>query len=219
MDEGRATTLCATEPIAEEKFLKIGDEKGPGPREAKAGDDVDGKRPCRAYPRVCGGISFSTPPSRIFIGLSPRVRGNPVYLLSQLDAARPIPACEGESKRPTLRPPFSWAYPRVCGGIRLPEGVTSYSYGLSPRVRGNLPRGLFGCLKLRPIPACAGESFGTSASVFHTTAYPRVCGGIGGQSRHQGNDSGLSPRVRGKRIQMQSSIREERPIPACAGET
>ena len=87
----------------------------------------------RVYPRVCGG----TPPSAT-MGLSPRVRGNPLKMLLPRLSPRvrgnhgSIPACAGEP------PPIS--IPRCAAPNR----------GLSPRVRGNR-------CEVGSIPACAGE--------------------------------------------------------------
>ena len=50
------------------------------------------------------------------MGLSPRVRGNPMPVLGGLTLRGSIPACAGE---PWLRPKqdsLGKVYPRVCGG-------------------------------------------------------------------------------------------------------
>ena len=49
--------------------------------------------------------------------------------------------------------------------------------GLSPRVRGNLFRGLGLVLPDGSIPACAGEPGNTFLPLSSTRVYPRVCGG------------------------------------------
>ena len=55
-----------------------------------------GFRPCRVYPRVCGGTGFKSGVGGGVEGLSPRVRGNPIPPLPPLTAGRSIPACAGE---------------------------------------------------------------------------------------------------------------------------
>ena len=109
------------------------------------------------YPRVCGGttprLALASRPG----GLSPRVRGNLCKGPNGRPAIRSIPACAGEpSTLPTLYPPTR-VYPRVCGGTPTGLAIRVIAQGLSPRVRGNRRRSIFGLLRARSIPACAGE--------------------------------------------------------------
>ena len=69
--------------------------------------------------------------------------------------------------------------------------------GLSPRVRGNLSGRHAVDHEPGPIPACAGESVRMPHEISHSTAYPRVCGGINGVLSDVQDEEGLSPRVRG----------------------
>ena len=69
----------------------------------------------RAYPRVCGATRSESLLSSGFVGLSPRVRGNPSSEGAKNAPVGPIPACAGQPicdgrHRLRLR-----AYPRVCG--------------------------------------------------------------------------------------------------------
>ena len=68
-------------------------------------------------------------------------------------------------------------YPRVCGGSLWRVWAAPSDGGLSPRVRGKQERGRAGGVKLRSIPACAGEAAAPPAAVGVVTVYPRVCGG------------------------------------------
>ena len=90
--------------------------------------------------------------------------------------------------------------------------------GLSPRVRGNLHPSSFGVAVRGPIPACAGEPRSAPRSGGWPWAYPRVCGGTLGHQTQLVQAYGLSPRVRGNRLQGRHPIRPPGPIPACAGE-
>ena len=68
------------------------------------------------YPRVCGGTERRRRVSGGGGGLSPRVRGNPLPVLSDYVLPGSIPACAGE---PITYDGFVWlpvVYPRVCGG-------------------------------------------------------------------------------------------------------
>ena len=87
---------------------------------------------------MCGGTLSTEMPSRLLIGLSPRVRGNRPSISWLKSLHRSIPACAGE-------PVTSWSgavgkpvYPRVCGGTMLSSHDITAPHGLSPRVRGNL---------------------------------------------------------------------------------
>ena len=101
---------------------------------------------------MCGGTSLRR--IRSCTGLSPRVRGNQVLILSLDVGVGSIPACAGEP----LPSPERWVpglsprvhlrvvgdgldgtvYPRVCGGTIEFFAMHIIDKGLSPRVRGNL---------------------------------------------------------------------------------
>ena len=195
-------------------------------------------RPCRVYPRVCGGTGrraacwvqtrglsprvrgnhhlFSK--SATYDGLSPRVRGNRRGLRAGVDDQRSIPACAGEPLPRLIRFRPLEVYPRVCGGTTGPVRWPVDGTGLSPRVRGNLEIGV----RLRhfpgSIPACAGEPLGHWMPLATGKVYPRVCGGTGAVQVHPGSRKGLSPRVRGNQLMKKDASEAERSIPACAGE-
>ena len=90
--------------------------------------------------------------------------------------------------------------------------------GLSPRVRGNPTLPLDTAALRRSIPACAGEPRMGSYHCRRTRVYPRVCGGTSPAPPITRQPNGLSPRVRGNRIQSGQSNLSPRSIPACAGE-
>ena len=70
-------------------------------------------------------------------GLSPRVRGNPLYAPERLNDLRSIPACAGEPGGIPATVPVWRVYPRVCGGTIALNWEAQDGGGLSPRVRGN----------------------------------------------------------------------------------
>ena len=51
------------------------------------------------YPRVCGGTTWAMPGILPMVGLSPRVRGNPVTPRPYPRCLRSIPACAGEPRQ------------------------------------------------------------------------------------------------------------------------
>ena len=93
------------------------------------------------YPRVCGGTLSPVDYTYTLDGLSPRVRGNPSIELPTTDYTRSIPACAGEPPGRTGRNGKHRVYPRVCGGTAITVAGPEKAFGLSPRVRGNQPRG------------------------------------------------------------------------------
>ena len=109
-------------------------------------------------------------------------------------------------------------YPRVCGGTLGAQSIGILTTGLSPRVRGNQLRDAVSCIRLRSIPACAGEPLPFRRRSLASSVYPRVCGGTRPWHAVKRPASGLSPRVRGNRTMFLVHRRELGSIPACAGE-
>ena len=172
----------------------------------------------QVYPRVCGGTI------RLFLkdvfndGLSPRVRGNHARFRHLLDHVRSIPACAGEPGRNRNYTARLTVYPRVCGGTILTSSSGCHWKGLSPRVRGNLGTSILLIVRLRSIPACAGEPLRPGGRHKGWGVYPRVCGGTPLVEKLLRRLSGLSPRVRGNLQAEHLATLNERSIPACAGE-
>ena len=170
------------------------------------------------YPRVCGGTDFFRPVECGCYGLSPRVRGNQFCPIVYPSTDRSIPACAGEPGHDVLRWQRGEVYPRVCGGTadRCPAALESL--GLSPRVRGNHLHKPLVSVRLRSIPACAGEPRGSEVWLIKPRVYPRVCGGTSSIWAMASIPTGLSPRVRGNQNVCTARRRRPRSIPACAGE-
>ena len=150
------------------------------------------------YPRVCGGTARVFCASLADVGLSPRVRGNPLGILRQ--------------RVPT------WVYPRVCGGTPRVFCASLADVGLSPRVRGNPSGILRQPCRRGSIPACAGEPYVASVTGVYAEVYPRVCGGTSMFFPLYENRLGLSPRVRGNHFLRVGVGCRDGSIPACAGE-
>ena len=70
------------------------------------------------YPRVCGGTLRPRWSRRSVVGLSPRVRGNPVQSFHTKPPSGSIPACAGEPASTTMPRQQETVYPRVCGGTQ-----------------------------------------------------------------------------------------------------
>ena len=133
-----------------------------------------------------------------WLGLSPRVRGNPIGLERARTHYGSIPACTGE-------PPPS------------PEGALMVT-GLSPRVRGNLRHVRTRADQGGSIPACTGEPSMRCAPIAIMEVYPRVYGGTRPIALFEQSLEGLSPRVRGNRGRGGGRGAGQGSIPACTGE-
>ena len=130
----------------------------------------------------------------------------------------------------------------MCGGAHSGRNDGLFNQGLSPRVRGSpyfrsvgapcsrsIPACAGepsrahewpGCWSGGSIPACAGEPVLSFASYLSIPVYPRVCGGAILTSYTSLDDQGLSPRVRGSHLDVDTRLvfADTRSIPACAGE-
>ena len=154
------------------------------------------------YPRVGGGNLCKHPANAVPQGLSPRGRGKRVNAVVYRAAFGSIPAWAGETAPTLAASPSRRVYPRVGGGnCRRLQGRASLS-GLSPRGRGK-PRILDGeAHRRRSIPAWAGETLALMGDSNERGVYPRVGGGNLAAPAIRRGLYGLSPRGRGKRINM-----------------
>ena len=89
------------------------------------------------YPRVGGATVLATGLNGHTQGLSPRGRGNPVQVVSNLHWIRSIPAWAGQPIWPHQSALELSVYPRVGGATVAIEGLYHFGEGLSPRGRGN----------------------------------------------------------------------------------
>ena len=153
----------------------------------------------RVYPRVCGGTDKAPHRMPVDKGLSPRVRGN-------------RPRAGGTGGKP-------WSIPACAGEPHCDRSCGRLVSGLSPRVRGNRASGVHPQGSPRSIPACAGEPSGRALLSGIASVYPRVCGGTRIYGEEAAGPIGLSPRVRGNRLELLAQYGGEGSIPACAGGT
>ena len=130
------------------------------------------------YPRVGGGTFSRALFFSLFMGLSPRGRGNPGSRMLRETLSRSIPAWAGEPWRDNRAAGKAAVYPRVGGGTgaRQSTGAAEGS-----------------------IPAWAGEPMSMNPEACHPLprVYPRVGGGTLPRSLSMGIRYGLSPRGRG----------------------
>ena len=193
----------------------------PGSIPAWAGEPMDGAvaaDPVAVYPRVGGGTDICRSLRKVFLGLSPRGRGNRQAERCQRASYGSIPAWAGEPFLPREPSTTHKVYPRVGGGTCLSPAEHHKYKGLSPRGRGN-PRGSFiSHVLIRSIPAWAGEPSNATWSLCPRRVYPRVGGGTFEQENQQTIAVGLSPRGRGNPVKAAITLASARSIPAWAGE-
>ena len=170
------------------------------------------------YPRGCGGTAIARTQVQEGQGLSPRVRGNPITAQPPTIYTGSIPAGAGEPDAEAVEEPVSEVYPRGCGGTAATNSKASPSAGLSPRVRGNLSDNVTGLVRSGSIPAGAGEPHHAGLHDVRCRVYPRGCGGTHSRDRPVAPIRGLSPRVRGNRLDLQPCRHLAGSIPAGAGE-
>ena len=153
--------------------------------------------PIPVHPRVCGGNRMHVPLSLHHEGPSPRVRGkhqSPMPVTGSGCRPHPIPwvhprVCGGNDARKARHCIRVRVHPRVCGGNDGSIERASPSAGPSPpgenRVTGVHPRVCGGNfvtnravgLRVRSIPACAGETIRAVSFRHLSPVHPRVCGG------------------------------------------
>ena len=142
-------------------------------------------RQTTVHPRVCGELGRGSFRGLPRDGSSPRVRGTPIGIRGVRVGHRFIPACAGNSRRPS--------------GARIGRS------GSSPRVRGTLGNRAGSHAARRFIPACAGNSGNAHDNPKRMPVHPRVCGELPSVRLRVINRVGSSPRVRG--TQWRSSVR------------
>ena len=174
---------------------------------------------CAVYPRVGGGNHKPICGGNKACGLSPRGRGK------QFAEIRPdiiwgsIPAWAGETSN-NLNPNPKWrVYPRVGGGNFPGPCPKAGPVGLSPRGRGKPAQANARDAMDGSIPAWAGETHIADGGGREGKVYPRVGGGNENRMSSSASRMGLSPRGRGKPVEILIVPCDHRSIPAWAGET
>ena len=153
--------------------------------------------PCWVHPRVRGGAVRVRALGVGLDGPSPRARGSLGGAPLRHARRGSIPACAGEPTAATNGCARARVHPRVRGGAYpAPNGVRVIA-GPSPRARGShaTVRGLD--LRVRSIPACAGEPASSLRSVVPPRVHPRVRGGAMRTCDSADPTAGPSPRARG----------------------
>ena len=105
----------------------------------------------------------------------------------------------------------------MCGEQPPLYALITHSPGSSPRVRGTVRHAIACATCHRFIPACAGNRYVRSITIYVPTVHPRVCGEQRSVREAKDRDVGSSPRVRGTDFYRTGAGVHLRFIPACAG--
>ncbi len=189
---------------------------------AYAGETFDGSNLVKTSgvdPRVCGGDRKIGDVLGRMPGRSPRMRGRHCRGIEKWCNLRSIPAYAGETQTAS---PAGWpgkVDPRVCGGDREFIRQHDLEAGRSPRMRGRRPLADRQRRRRRSIPAYAGETHARVEDHLPFQVDPRVCGGDPKEASGAVDQSGRSPRMRGRQCLAAPRSMHLGSIPAYAGET
>ena len=153
-------------------------------------------------------------------GSSPLARGTRPPIGVVRLARRIIPACAGNTPDSLGLVQQTQDHPRLRGEHRhVQRHIASRGRGSSPLARGT-PRKRGECgLRLRIIPACAGNTQLLCAGARFNRDHPRLRGEHSHTPRGRHERRGSSPLARGTRRSARGPRRCGRIIPACAGNT
>ena len=173
----------------------------------------------RDHPRVRGEHSTQVQEAALEQGSSPRSRGAQPHIVGIPDLVVIITAFAGSTLRTTTSRAVSRNHPRV-RGEHLAAALLAYElWGSSPRSRGALFALVFQVVAVGIIPAFAGSTFTSRATIREMRDHPRVRGEHTVMDDNSLLVQGSSPRSRGA-----PNRRVPRPttrgiIPAFAGST
>ncbi len=173
--------------------------------------------PSRVYPRAYGETSAQGWRGWVLRGLSPRLRGNLLKSSFGSPSHRSIPALTGKPARPRDRGLAAQVYPRAYGETSGGPGASTTTTGLSPRLRGNRELLVAGNGEPRSIPALTGKPEYHRRIEAIERVYPRAYGETLACRHSLPQERGLSPRLRGNRLQGRARGQGVGSIPALTG--
>ena len=177
-----------------------------------------GSRPSGSvHPRVGGERMACMAKTPAVVGSSLHTRGTPGRVARIDLVARFIPAYAGNATSAALGGGSHPVHPRIRGERSTPVYRIRHPPGSSPHTRGTLLIYFSPDLRMRFIPAYAGNAFAAQATRLFTTVHPRIRGERTADQIAQGKVYGSSPHTRGtlpRKIQHKAI---DRFIPAYAG--
>ncbi len=136
------------------------------------------------YPRSRRGTWAAEVVTVVVVGLSPLAQGNRPNSPPHCEQNGSIPARAGEPIAFSPAKGSRWVYPRSRRGTHLLPRSINLSSGLSPLAQGNLQGTPAAWLKMRSIPARAGEPQALRLSSSRVGVYPRSRRGTSQQCLH-----------------------------------
>ena len=175
--------------------------------------------PVTVHPRLRGEHVAAFLQEAFVSGSSPPARGTRSAGALVRTLVRFIPACAGNTSPPRASTTNWLVHPRLRGEHAC-AAVKSYTFdGSSPPARGTRATANARRVKMRFIPACAGNTACTRPNAGQEPVHPRLRGEHISCSRMRLKASGSSPPARGTRAATGKSVTSLRFIPACAGNT
>ena len=147
------------------------------------------------------------------------MRGKPAKLTPRRFPIRIIPAHAGQTLEWPPVPLRTTDHPRACGANTWTFEGTVGDDGSSPRMRGKHGITHRRKVRLRIIPAHAGQTCICAETGITVTDHPRACGANPHHHRRNHLKTGSSPRMRGKLARIRAVLQQRRIIPAHAGQT
>ena len=132
---------------------------------------------------------------------------------------RIIPAHAGQTTSRTRTACSTPDHPRACGANQISVVIPFDVNGSSPRMRGKPVLAIVRHLRVRIIPAHAGQTAYRSQGPSRPSDHPRACGANSSTTGYMMARAGSSPRLRGKLPDRHAALEHARIIPAHAGQT
>ena len=171
------------------------------------------------HPRACGANFAGNEAGWARAGSSPRMRGKHLAAVGDAVAVRIIPAHAGQTAYRSQGPSRPSDHPRACGANEARLASESHAFGSSPRMRGKPAARSRRVMRVRIIPAHAGQTSAAARAGWSRPDHPRACGANVLTLHLHHAASGSSPRMRGKRQMATLMSSTQRIIPAHAGQT
>ena len=147
------------------------------------------------------------------------MRGKPAHDKLEIVFLRIIPAHAGQTRTSAVKTCCRTDHPRACGANHGRIDADGSIPGSSPRMRGKQRERHHHGRRRRIIPAHAGQTVESLPVSSVVPDHPRACGANGMTEAAYRTEVGSSPRMRGKRRQLQGFYGHARIIPAHAGQT
>ena len=171
------------------------------------------------HPRTCGANARVIRRYSPRFGSSPHMRGKRPRRRRVDDPRRIIPAHAGQTTRPKSRAILLADHPRTCGANVLRGDLHHKDFGSSPHMRGKHSTVSFHAMRVRIIPAHAGQTPHTHRASSPRSDHPRTCGANHLHVSAKFGYFGSSPHMRGKRGFHMPLAHCAGIIPAHAGQT